>query len=129
MTESDQNARRPEPDARRLLAALEEERSPTEAMRIKRLYVDAFRGQSVLVNVGGFTVAVGLTVLAVFAAVRFLGVPEADVRGAIFWATLFLFATSQIVLMKVWFWLNYQRNAITREIKRLELRLTLQERV
>ena len=120
MNDASQHA---DPDAARVLAALDAESQPQgEFQHVRQLYVDSFRGQSRFVGVAGFFVTLAFLGLGVWSIVAFFDA-EAT-RDQVLWATLFLFATTQIVMMKVWFWLNMQRNAITREIKRLELRLT-----
>ena len=39
------------------------------------------------------------------------------------WATGFLWGVMWIVMLKVWFYVEVNKNSITREIKRLELQL------
>lgn len=44
-------------------------------------------------------------------------------RAMLAWATAFLTLFMWLVLMKLWFWLEMNKNSVTREIKRLELQL------
>ena len=39
------------------------------------------------------------------------------------WSTAFVWGVLTIVLMKIWFWLEINKNGLTREIKRLELQI------
>ena len=57
----------------------------------------------------------------VLAAVRFFQVP--DTRGQILYATIVLLMAMLLLLVKLWGWGQMNRNAIQREIKRLELRM------
>jgi hypothetical protein len=61
--------------------------------------------------------------VAIVAAVQFFGAEA--VRSQILWATVFIVSTQAIGLLKSWWWNQMDRNALTREIKRLELRIAL----
>jgi protein-S-isoprenylcysteine O-methyltransferase Ste14 len=63
---------------------------------------------------------VGL-VLVVLAAVEFF--QASDTKQQIFYATVVLLLTMLLLLIKLWGWGQMNRNAIQREIKRLELRI------
>jgi uncharacterized membrane protein YciS (DUF1049 family) len=39
------------------------------------------------------------------------------------WATGFVWCALFIMMVKIWYWLDLNRNAVTREIKRLELQV------
>ncbi len=118
----------PRDEEARLLAAVLREDSGAddrgEIGSILGLISDSLRFRSRLVVIVSSAVMVGLLALAVWSAVRFFQVPDGDVRGLVLYATLFLFAATQVPVMKVWFWINWNRNSVIREIKRLELRLT-----
>ena len=116
-------------DEDRILAALaaDADDAPGEVEAIRRTIADSFRYQSRLITAGTWVAMLALLALAIWSAVQFLRVPESDVRGAILWASLFVMATTQVTLMKVWAWINWNRNSVVREIKRLELRLVSQQ--
>ena len=44
-------------------------------------------------------------------------------RGLVLWQTLLLFCLLAVAANKLWFWMEFQRVTLTREIKRLELQL------
>ena len=44
-------------------------------------------------------------------------------RGLVLWQTLLLFSLLAVAANKFWFWMEFQRVTLTREIKRLELQL------
>ncbi len=60
-------------------------------------------------------------VLGVLSAVQFF--TREDPREMLLWAIGFIFCMSAVSMMKVWFWMELNKNAITREIKRLELQI------
>lgn len=64
-----------------------------------------------------------LMVLAVVAAIQFFDAET--VRWQILWATVFIVSFQGVGLLKSWWWNQMDRNALTREIKRLELRIAL----
>jgi hypothetical protein len=62
-----------------------------------------------------------LTGIAVTVAIQFFSAE--DTKQQILWATLFIFSGLAIMMLKLWWWNLMDRLAITREIKRLELRI------
>jgi 4-amino-4-deoxy-L-arabinose transferase-like glycosyltransferase len=59
--------------------------------------------------------------LGVYAAWRLMH--ESEVRAMLGWSLLAIFAMLTLALVKVWFWLEIQRNALVREMKRIELQV------
>lgn len=73
-----------------------------------------------------------LTLISVLATVAFVGIAGWSVvellraetpRALALWQTLLLFSLLAVGGNKLWFWLELQRVTMTREIKRLELRI------
>ena len=60
-------------------------------------------------------------VLAVLSVIRFFRADET--RDLLLWAAASAFFLSGVSMMKVWYWMEINKNAITREIKRLELQI------
>jgi len=60
-------------------------------------------------------------VLAVLSVIQFFKVEE--LRDMLMWAAASAFFLSGVTMMKVWYWMELNKNAITREIKRLELQV------
>ncbi len=117
-------------EAERMLAALERESSPKgEIEALQRLLADSLSGQSRFISIMGFVLTFVMLGLTVFAVVRFFGTDADNVRGMVLWAAVFLFGTTQVMMLKIWFWLNWHRNSVIREIKRMELRLTMSSAV
>ena len=46
-----------------------------------------------------------------------------ETREIILWGLGFVFCFSAVAMMKVWFWMQMNRNSILREIKRVELQV------
>jgi len=46
-----------------------------------------------------------------------------DIREMLGWSLLAIFLMLSLALVKLWFWLEMQRNAVVREVKRLELQI------
>ncbi|MEM7697276.1 MAG: DUF6768 family protein [Verrucomicrobiota bacterium] len=57
----------------------------------------------------------------VWCAVQFFSEGNDTLRETVGYATGFLFGMIIATIIKTWFWIGMERNAITREIKRLEL--------
>ena len=83
--------------------------------------VDSFRGKSRwLVMLVYFAILV-FTALMVLAAVKFFAAEST--QAMIAWAAGFLFCGLTITMMKVWYWMELNRNMVLREVKRVELQL------
>jgi len=92
-----------------------------EEPSIFELLFDTMRGRNRWLNLLGVIITLVFLGLAVFCAVQFFSTEE--VRDLLMWATGFIFCALAVSMMKVWYWLEIQRNALTREIKRLELQI------
>ena len=88
---------------------------------IRELMGDVFRGRLRWLNLFGWVVGVVLFGLSIYALVRFLQAEE--MRQMILWGMALLFGVTAVGMMKIWFWMELQKNAILREIKRVELQL------
>ncbi len=60
-------------------------------------------------------------VLGVLSVVRFFRAEE--MRDMMMWAAASAFLLSGVSMMKVWYWMELNKNSVTREIKRLELQI------
>ncbi|MEM7314226.1 MAG: DUF6768 family protein [Planctomycetota bacterium] len=114
-----------------ILAALHAEDAGFEDLDEQSLHeqlVGVFVGKSRWFATLGFVMTFVFLGLAVFSAVRFFQVDST--KELIAWATAFLFCISSIAMLKIWYWLQMNQNAVTREIKRFELQLArLQSRM
>jgi uncharacterized membrane protein YcjF (UPF0283 family) len=69
-----------------------------------------------------------MTGLCVFAAIMFF--QAETTRDWILYAAIFMWAAVAVAMLKMWYWMEMNRNTHTREIKRVELQIaTLAERL
>ncbi len=83
--------------------------------------MDTFRGRSRWLVYLILVEKVIFFLLTILAAVKFFRVET--VREMIAWATAFLMCLAVTMALKFWYWMELNKNAITREVKRLELEI------
>jgi protein-S-isoprenylcysteine O-methyltransferase Ste14 len=86
-----------------------------------RQWVGIFRGKMRWMAIFATIEAIVFTVLIVLAAVEFF--QAEDTKWQIFYATSVLLLAILLLLVKLWGWMQMNRYAIQREVKRLELRV------
>ncbi len=80
-----------------------------------------FRGRLRFLSIGWAIITLIFFVFAIYAAVEFL---DTDVPGEqILWGAIFFFMLGSIMSMKIWGWMEMQKNQMIREIKRVELQV------
>lgn len=85
------------------------------------MLTETMRGRHRWLNLlGGFWILVFL-ILAVVAAFRFFD--AATDRDMLMWAAVCILCMSAVSMLKVWYWMELQKNAMIREVKRLELQI------
>lgn len=93
--------------------------NPEDGMRIDQLMLATFKTRNKFITIFGFIYSLAFLGLAIWCAVRFFQATETQHQLAWgFGVTLCMMAVS---IIKVWFWLEMQRIAVTREVKRVEL--------
>ena len=85
------------------------------------LLTEVFRGRHRFVATVGMIVTLILFVVGVWAAVAFANAEE--LRTMLLYAGTSALCFSGVVLVKIWYWLEMMRLALTRELKRLELQV------
>ncbi|MEN8145415.1 MAG: DUF6768 family protein [Gemmatimonadota bacterium] len=83
--------------------------------------IQVFRSQSAWMTAGMLIVGIAFMALGIYAAIRLYHAP--DMREMIIWLAVFFFSYTTILGMKLWDWMEIERASVTREIKRLELRI------
>lgn len=83
--------------------------------------IEVFRGKLRWLTMMTVFWSLVFLVLSVICAVKFFNTEVSNDK--ILWAVGFLVSMSGVMMMKVWFWMEMNKNAITREIKRLELQI------
>ena len=85
--------------------------------------VESFRGRQRWLIVVVWITTPLIFGTSVWAAVRFFQTDHGHVRDLLLFATVFLWASVGVAFMKTWYYGRLDRNAIRREIRRLELQL------
>lgn len=86
-----------------------------------QLVTDNFRSRNRWLNILGMAVGVVFMVLGVLTLIQFVEAEET--LAAIRWGLAFIMCMWGLWAVKLWSWMEIQRNALTREIKRLELQV------
>lgn len=84
--------------------------------------VGVFGARNRWLNVLGALLTVVFLALAAYSAVRFLAA-DAAVPEMLRWGAGLFFCVLAVWALKIWYWMELQRNNLTREIKRLELQV------
>ncbi len=88
---------------------------------LRDLLRTSFRGRMKWLGVIAYLYLVLFGALCVLSALWFF--QSDDVKDLILYAGLFGISLLIIVVLKLWYWMLINRNAVTREIKRLELQV------
>jgi hypothetical protein len=108
----------------KIRAALRAEGADADAdaePQLRELIGDLFRGRLRWLNAFGYLIGVVFFVLSIVSIVRFL--QAEDVRSMLMWAVAFTFCMMSVGMLKLWFWMELQKNTILREVKRIELQI------
>ncbi|MFH1108882.1 MAG: DUF6768 family protein [Planctomycetota bacterium] len=108
-------------DIRRALANEEEYYDQDREEGVFRQMAAVFRGKTRWMAIAVTVESVVFLVLMILAAVEFFQTDE--IKWQIFYATGLLLLAMLLVLIKLWGWMQMNRNSTRREIKRLELRI------
>ncbi len=79
------------------------------------------RGKHKSLTVIANAVMVLLFAMTVYSVVRFFGAETT--RMQIVWSVGFLTSNMVVAMMKLWFWMQMDKNTVIREVKRLELQV------
>jgi len=85
------------------------------------LATDVLRGRSGCFMLGSLVTGKVMLVLGIYSVVRFLG--TSDIPEMLRWGAVLFFCLGAIAAVKMWFWMEMNRHALSREIKRLELQI------
>ena len=83
--------------------------------------IATFQGRMRWMNVLSSIIGFALFGVALLCGWRFT--METEPRGMLMWGAGAALAISGLTMIKLWFWMEIQKNAIVREIKRVELQL------
>jgi predicted transcriptional regulator len=85
------------------------------------LLVEVFRGRNRLFAAVGVVANIALFVIGVGAAIAFANAE--DVRTMLLYAAASALSFAVVLAVKIWYWLEMTRLALTREVKRVELQV------
>jgi hypothetical protein len=88
---------------------------------LHRQVLATFAGRLRWFNAAGWVAGAVLFAIACIFAWRFWSAQESEVM--LRWGAASALALAGVALVKVWFWLELQKNAIVREVKRLEVQM------
>ncbi|REJ67119.1 MAG: hypothetical protein DWQ31_12280 [Planctomycetota bacterium] len=108
---------------REALAAEDQElaESFADEQSIFQMIGDSFRGRHRWLVALVFVETTVFLVLAILSAVQFF---QAETeRDMMMWSVAFLLFLLAIMAGKIWYWMELNKNAVTREVKRVELQI------
>ncbi len=88
---------------------------------IHEMVVDSFQGKSRWLVIGVYVSIAGFACMLVFSVAKFFAADSE--REMIAWGVSSMFCCTAVAMMKIWYWMELNKNAVTREIKRFELQL------
>ncbi|MBL4699168.1 MAG: hypothetical protein JKX70_10080 [Phycisphaerales bacterium] len=93
--------------------------NPNDGLRLDQQVIGVFKNGNKIATMGVMFFSFVFLGLAIYCAVRFF---DTDVtKELIAWSIGFLTCSITISMLKIWFWMEMQRIAVTREVKRVEL--------
>jgi len=107
----------------RIKAALESPDAPAGAdeASIFQLIGDVMLGRQRWLNAFSMFITLLMFGLGIFCLVRML--QTADARTAVLWAVGVIWCALAVAMLKIWFWMQLDKYALVREIKRLEVQI------
>ena len=94
-----------------------------DEQNIFQMMLGVYRGKNRWLNVLAILYTFAFTALAVWSAVSFFDAETT--RSQLAWGFGFTFCVLAVGNLKMWLWMQMDRNAVVREIKRLELQVAL----
>lgn len=93
--------------------------SPDDGLRLDQMVLSVFKTRNRAATVLAMLFTFVFMGIAIWCVVRFF---ETDItKELLAWGFGFLVCTLAVSMLKLWFWMEMQRIAITREVKRVEL--------
>jgi hypothetical protein len=86
-----------------------------------QMITDTFRGRHRWLVVLVFVATLTFLALTILSAVQFFKAEE--VREMIMWSGSFVFCALAVLANKIWYWMELNKNSVTREVKRVELQV------
>lgn len=83
--------------------------------------LDTFRGQWALMN--AFAAVITFALFGGFVYCAWHMFAATDVRGTVLWSVGAIIAMLGVAMLKMYFWMEMNKNVVLREVKRLELQV------
>ena len=90
-------------------------------LSIFQMIGDSFRGRHRWLVALVFIETLVFLALAIFSAVKFFQVD--GTREMLMWTAAFVFCMLAMLAGKIWYWMELNKNSVTREVKRVELQI------
>ena len=100
---------------------------PSEAEGMLWQAMDLFRGQQKFWNVMVVVFTFIFMGIMIYSAVQFFDAETT--RMQIMWSVIFIWGALFISMLKMWAWMQMNKNSLAREIKRLELQIAVMKSV
>jgi len=84
--------------------------------------IESFKTQSKWIILWAISGGLVMMAVCVFSGIKLYHAQEP--RELVHWAAVFFAAFLMVMAMKIWYWMELQRNVLTRELKRLEMQVT-----
>ena len=94
-----------------------------EELGLFELIAESFRGKMKAVVIPVFVFMLAFAAILVYSAVNFFSVE--DIGTKLHWMAIGLTALIVFGLLRLWYWMELNRLSINREIKRMELQISL----
>ena len=107
-------------DAIRRALAAEEPQRPDDPPMLEQI-IDSFRGRNRWLVSYIWLYTFAFAALTLYAVYRFAN--AAEVTETVSWGVGILFFALNIAMAKIWYWMELNKNVLTRELKRMELQL------
>ncbi len=85
------------------------------------MVMETFRGRHRWLTFFGICWCTVFIVVFTFAGIKFFNAQET--RDLVMWAAVCIICWSAVSGMKIWYWLELNKNSVTREVKRVELQI------
>ena len=93
----------------------------SEEPSVFEMLIETCRGRHRWLNILGAFWTLVFLVLGIVAAVKFFSAE--GTRDIVMWAAACIVCVTAVSMLKIWYFLEINKNALTREIKRLELQI------
>ena len=93
--------------------------NPDDGMRFDQLMRATFQTRNKFLTALAFIYTFAFLGLGIWCAVRFFN--STETKALLTWGFAFSACMLAVAMLKMWFWMEMQRIAVTREVKRVEL--------